>query len=250
MSATIAEAVRKAGLTQKFDSPILKDYPENYIDPGRNFVVFRANYQGIAWNTNLVKNEEAPRSWEDLLNPKWKDKMAWSTAPSTGAPSIISYFRMSWGEQKALDYLNKLKLQNVRSLAGSVRTALDQVIAGDFAVGISMQMHHIAISKSAGAPVDGYNPAPMAYPAHTYIVKGGPHPHTAMLFTDFLLSRDEGQTILRDAEYYPANQTVEPLASTRWTVPRLNGQTETVADAIKLEEMSPRSIELYKSIFR
>jgi len=113
-----------------------------------------------------------------------------------------------------------------------------------------MQMHHLAIRKSAGAPIDGYNPDPMAYPAHTYIVKAAPRPYTAMLFTDFLLARDEGQTILRDAEYYPANQTVEPLPSTRWTVPRYNGQTETVADSIKMEAMLPRSIDLYKQIFR
>jgi iron(III) transport system substrate-binding protein len=250
VSTTIADAVRKAGLTQPFRSPALADYPESYIDPGRNFVVLRTNYQGIAWNTNLVKKEDAPHSWEDLLDPKWKDKMAWSTAPSTGAPSIITYFRMIWGEDKALDYLQKLKPQNVKSLGGSVRTALDQVIAGDFAIGISMQMHHIAISKSAGAPIDGYDPEPMAYPAHTYVVKGAPHPYTAMLFTDFLLTREEGQTILRDAEYYPANQTVEPLPSTRWTVPRLNGQTEIVADSIKMEDMLARSIELYKRIFR
>lgn len=250
VSTTIADAVRKAGLTQPFRSPALADYPENYIDPGRNFAVLRINYQGIAWNTNLFRKEDAPHRWEDLLDPKWKDKMVWSTAPSTGAPSIITYFRMTWGEEKALDYLQKLKRQNVKSLSGSVRTVLDQVIAGDFAIGISMQMHHIAISKSAGAPIDGYNPDPMAYPAHTYIVKGAPHPYTAMLFTDFLLARDEGQTILRDAEYYPANPAVEPLPSTRWTVPRFNGQTETVADSIEMEGMLARSIELYKQIFR
>jgi ABC-type Fe3+ transport system substrate-binding protein len=250
VSTTIANVVRRAGLTQPFHSPVLADYPESYIDPGRNFVVLRTNYQGIAWNTNLVRKEDAPHSWEDLLDPKWKDKMAWSTAPSTGAPSIITYFRMTWGENKALDYLQRLKRQNVRSLGGSVRAALDQVIAGEFSIGISMQMHHIAISKSAGAPIDGYNPAPMAYPAHTYIVKGAPHPYMAMLFTDFLLTREEGQTILRDAQYYPANRAVEPLPLTRWTVPRLNGQTETLADSIKMEEMLPRSIELYDELFR
>ena len=246
-----AEALEKAGLTQPFESPIMAAYPTHYIDKDKNWVSIRTSWQGIAWNTKLVSDVEAPRTWEALLDPKWKGKMAWGANTGAGAPRLITHLRKVWGEEKTKEYLLKLKAQDVRTLPGSIRTVLDQVIAGEKPLGLSMAMHHIAISKSSGAPIEGTSPEPvMARSGLINFVKGAPHPHAGMLLIDFMMAADGGQRVLRDAQYNPAHPGVPPLPELAWIQPNLNGKEELMMPPDEEAEMSQSSNDLYKEIFR
>jgi iron(III) transport system substrate-binding protein len=247
--SSIDAALEQADLAQPWRSPVMEDYPKEYVE--RTGATLRTDFQGIAWNTKMVTDADAPRTWEALIDPKWKGKLAWSQNPSTGAGRLITHLRKIKGEDAALDYFKKLKANDIRTLPGSVRTVLDQVIAGEAAVGVSMAMHHIAISKSAGAPIDGTTPEPViTRGGMIHIVKGAPHPHAAILFADFMLAKDGGQKILRDVQYNPTHPGLEPMAEMRWIVPRFSGKKELMQDAVEVEAMQPRSLDIFKELFR
>lgn len=244
-------ALKKTGLGQPFTTPYTDQYPKSYVDSDRTWNAFYSLWEGIAWNTKLVKDDEAPKTWEAVLDPKWKGKMAWGNSVQTGGPLLVTQMRKQLGEEKALAYLKKLSQQDVRTHSGSIRAVLDQVIAGEVPVGLNMAMHHIAISQSAGAPVAGVSPEPsLAQSGYVMVIKGAPHPHAAMLLADFLLSPDEGQRFMREVQYNPAHPKVEPLPELKWIQPNLNGKRETVMTPEEQEDMMEKSVEIYQSLFR
>lgn len=221
--ASAAPVMKQAKIAQVFTSPELAPYPKDTLDPDRMWAPIRFSFNGIGYNTRMVSAADAPKTWEDLLDPKWKDKLVWADSTETGAPLFIAILRKVWGEKKAMDYLGKLAKQNVRTGTGSIRSVLDQVIAGEYPVMISAALHHVAISAAQGAPVAATSPSPvLGRNGYAMMMKGAPHPHAAMLFIDFLVSRD-GQTILREARYLPAHPDVDPLPEMQAVMPKATG---------------------------
>jgi iron(III) transport system substrate-binding protein len=128
---------------------------------------------------------------------------------------------------------------------------LDHVIAGEYDVGVSMSLSDVADSIAKGAPVAGSLPEPVLSQTTTVqFVKTAPHPHAAMLFLDFLASKDGGQLQLRDGSYIPAHPQVDPLPSMTWTVPRLAGKKEIVEDPAKSQEMQASSADILSKLFK
>ena len=249
--ANLAEAYKRAGLAQSFSSPLMAEYPAEYVDPDRTWVAIRTQWSGLGWNTNLVKAGEEPKTWDDLLDPKWKGKMVWASSSTTGGPRLIVHFRKMWGDDKAMAFLEKLKDQNVRTLPGSVRTVLDQVIAGEAPLGLNMDFTHVVISRAAGAPVAGSSPDPVLTRTGTmHVVKGGPHPHAGMLLADFLMMKDGGQKVLQESNYNPSHPAIEAGPALRWAVPRLNGKKELVIEPIEEDRLVEESVGIYQKIFR
>lgn len=250
VAASVGASLKKTGFIQAFNSPELAAYPKEYLDPDNLLAPTRFAYQGIGYNTRMVKDEEAPQTYEDLLDPKWRGKMVWSTSTDTGAPFLISHIRKFMGEDKAREYLKKLATQKIATSGSSIRAILDQVIAGEYAVGVSMALHHVAISKEKGAPVGGTILAPVpARGGEIVLLKGAPHPHAAMLFLDYVLSK-EGQAIFAEAQYYPARPDVPAIESMRPYTPRLLGKAESIISDEELDEMRPKSVEIFKQLFR
>ena len=250
VAASVGASLKKTGFIQAFQSPELVAYPKEYLDPENLLAPTRFAYQGIGYNTKAVKPEEAPQTYEDLLDPKWRGRMIWSQSTDTGAPFFISHIRKIMGEEKGLDYLKKLATQKIAVSGSSIRAILDQVIAGEHDIGISMALHHIAISKEKGAPVGGSIPAPvMARGGEVVLLKGAPHPHAAMLFLDYVLSQ-EGQAIFAEAQYYPARPDVPAIVSMQPYTPRLLGKSESIIADEDLDELRPRSVEIFQDIFR
>jgi ABC-type Fe3+ transport system substrate-binding protein len=243
-------AISKTGFAQPFRSPELAPYPPDHIGPDTLYAAIRFSYQGIAYNTRLVHADEAPQTYEDLTDPKWRGKMVWSTSPETGAPFFITEVRQFMGEDKALTYIKALARQDIAVQSASIRAVLDRVIAGEYAIGISMALHHIAISESKGAPIGGTIPDPvMARAEDVLMLKAAPHPYAAMLLIDFVLS-EAGQKVFADAQYFPAHPGVPPLPEMRRYVPRNAGKRELILDDDTLDRERPRSTELFRQYFQ
>ena len=251
VAGDIAAPMKAAGLAQKFSTPYSTPYGAANVDPDGMWVSFRSSWQGIAWNTKMVADADAPKTWDNLLDPKWKGKMVWGSAPDTGAPRLFTHLRKVLGEDKALEFITKIQKQDVRTLPGSIRTVLDQVIAGEAPIGISMAMHHIAISKSLGAPVNGTSPEPvMTRTGVVTMARNLPHPHAGMLFVDYLLDKDGGAQVMVKAQYNSAHPEVDPLPELRWIQPSKNGKKEVILTPTEEEAMQPRSVEIYQKLFR
>ena len=239
----------KGGALSAFQSPELEGYPEGYRDPDNLWGPSRISYFGMAYNTRQVSESEAPNTYEALLDPRWKGNIAWHAGGSQGASLFIGNIMASMGN-KGEDYLRKLGQQQIVNYADSARALVDRVGQGEYMMAINIFAHHPLISAAQGAPLDVKMMQPIASNMSTvHLTKGGPHPHAAMLFVDFILSRD-GQGVLRDAEYLPVHPQVEPGDSIKRIVPRLIGAKETVFTPQRLSDSQERANGLFDKYFK
>ncbi len=197
--------IKKAGFMQRFFSPSVAEYPPELKDPQGYWGVSNLYFMTLGYNTRMVKPNEVPKKWEDLLNPKWKGEVIWSTSRGSGAPIFIGNVLAAMGKEKGMAYLERLAKQNVAKSTASARALLDLVIAGEYPLVLNIFNHHAVISKKAGAPSEWQPIEPVAAPVHTVgLPKNSPHPYAAMLLIDFLLSR-KGQKVFQDVNYLPAH---------------------------------------------
>ena len=246
----IGEQATSAGLAQPFTTPSLQDFPEKYRDPDHLWAPTRMSYFATAYNTRLVPASEAPRTYEALLDPKWKGKMAWSFGPAVGTSLFLTNLRIAWGEDKAMDYFRKLAAQKVIDYGATARTVVDRVMAGEYALGLNIYAHHPLISKAKGAPVDTVLMDPVPSAAGTALVaKGAPHPYAAMLLIDFLLSKD-GQEIMAKSQYFPSRADVAPLPELARIVPEKTGFHENFVSPRMFARYTESSNKIADEVFR
>jgi ABC-type Fe3+ transport system substrate-binding protein len=201
-------ALKAAGLLVPYDSPALAAYPPELKDPEGYWATTNLYFMTAGINTRLVSREEAPRTYEDLLQPRWRGQMAWSTSAGSGGPIFVGNILLTLGPEKGMAYLEQLSKQGIRNINASGRAVLDQAIAGEFPIALQIFNHHTVISAAQGAPADWIPLEPVPALLQTIgLAKHAPHPHAAMLFLDYILS-EEGQRILQEADYLPAHPQV------------------------------------------
>jgi ABC-type Fe3+ transport system substrate-binding protein len=206
-----ATMLQRAGLMQRFYSPPIAEYPAELKDPKGFWGSTNVYFMTLGYNTRMVKPSELPKSYEDLLNPRWKGQTMWSTSRGSGAPQFIGNIFISMGQEAGKAYLQKLKQQNIAKSTASARQILDLVIAGEYPMAIQIFNHHAYISKVAGAPVEWHPLEPVTATNNAVgLAKNAPHPHASMLFLDFMLSR-KGQRVFQAANYLPAHPEVAAL---------------------------------------
>jgi ABC-type Fe3+ transport system substrate-binding protein len=205
----------------------------------------------MAYNTKLVPPDQVPKTYDDLLDPKWKGKIAWRIGTSSGTPLFITTIRLARGEDKAQEYFAKLSEQKIINFgSGSARTLVDRVIAGEIPIALNIFAHHPLISKAKGAPVNTVLLDPVPSTAGTMVVpKGVRHPHAAMLLADFILSK-EGQEIFAKAEYFPVRPDVAPLETLAPVVPKRAGVQELFVGSEKLNRYYESSQKIWEERFR
>jgi iron(III) transport system substrate-binding protein len=234
-----------------FYSPLFEALPKQDIAPDSTWVATRFRYIGLGYNTNFIAKDEAPKSYADLLDPRWKGKMAWHVgSDASGALVTISTLLAAWGEPATETYLAKLATQDIAPLSVSNRQVVDEVILGEYWIGLGISAHHPIISAGQGAPSATVllDPIPSLSDG-IQVLKGAKHPSAAMLFVDFILSA-QAQRLMQGAEYFPSNPNVDPLPSLKMIVPRNAGIPELMLTTERLEELTPRSVALYKKYFR
>ena len=248
--SSIVVELKQAGVVRPFRSPILESFPADLQEPDHLYGSYRLAYHGIAYNTKLVSEAEAPKSYEDLLDPKWKGRMVWNDSASTGAPLLILYLRKTWGEERTVDYLRALAKQAIVTRPSSLRNVLDLLIAGEHAVMLNAALHHVAASRAKGAPVNATMPEPvLARNNYVLLLKDAPHPHAAMLLIDFLMG-ETAQRLMSQEQYYPVNPAVPPLDTMIPFDPvRQNKKVLMVDDDLLFQEKA-RSTALFKQYFR
>ncbi len=242
-------SLKKAGLVMQWTPDSARRLPAGSTDAdgywvGTNLYVLTPGY-----NTDLVARGTQPKTYADLLDPKWKGRMVWNTAPApSAAGGFIGVVLTEMGEDKGMDYLRALSRQNIAGLQVAARQVLDQVISGEYGIALNIFNNHAVISAAKGAPVDWIpmNPA-MAVLSVISVSKDPPHPNAGKLLVEFLVS-EEGQKIYRDAEYMP----VDPTAPAR--DPTLRPGSETFRAITftpeQIEATMPKWAGVYQQIFR
>jgi len=245
-----AAALIKAGASAPFHSPAMADYPAKYLDPNGFWAASRLDYFGLAYNTREVSAADAPKTYDDLLAPKWSGAIAWRADSEVGAPLFIAGILRSMGRERGEAWLKKLASQRIVNYAGSARALVDRVGAGEYKIAVEIYAHHPLISKAKGAPLETVMLEPVPSAVSTIqLAKDAPHPNAAMLLIDFVLSR-EGQEVLRAADYFSANPKLDTTPMLRRIVPGLNGKQELVFTPEAMFESRDEANVFFNKYFR
>lgn len=205
-------SARAAGMVAPYTPASATGLPETSKDPQGYWYAVNYYFLTAAVNTELLSLEEAPKTYDDLLDPKWKEQMVWSVVPEpTGAAGFVGGILLTRGEAAGMTYLEQLAKQKITNMATSQRAVLDRVILGDFPIALMVFNHHVPISQAKGARVEWVRMEPVVSSAGLIaLAKDAPHPNAAKLFIDFILS-EQGQKIIAEAGYLPSNPNVPAL---------------------------------------
>lgn len=237
ITGIMGETLKKRGLFAKYPSPERKFYPEGLKEPEAYWTDVFLNLNVIGYNTKLVAAKEAPRTYEDLLSPRWKGKMGMDDKAFYWFANVLNLM----GEKKGLDYMKRLANQNIQFRTG--RTLIAQLVAaGESPVGIALYNQKIEEMKANGAPIEWVAIEPVVPEIHPVgLFSYAPHPNAAMLFIDFILSR-ECQEMIANIFYIPSRSDVDPI------VPRLKKGMKILPFDFSIGDEYPRYVKLYREI--
>ncbi len=201
--------LKKKGFYTQYVSPQNKFLPKGFTDPEGHWAVVYMALNGLVYNTRLVSSQEAPRSWQDLLHPKWKGKIGIDTKSF----EWFGYMQKALGQKAGMEYMEKLAAQNPKFY--SMRTLVAQLVtAGEVSIGL-VYRGDVQLRKDKGAPLDWVGIEPII-PSVLLIGSSAraPHPHAAKLFIDLALSR-EGQEEWTRVYRDPSRPDVQPRGLTK-----------------------------------
>ncbi len=200
-----ANLYKKEGLLgTPYISPEAKSYPQGFKDPEGYWTAYYATYFAFIYNTKLVPRKELPKTYESLLDAKWKHKIGMYNAEFEWYTGMMNYL----GEEKGRQFMKRLADQDLMLRAG--RTLITNLlVAGEYSLALGA-VHRALDMQKAGASVDII---PFAAPTLAAIRCIGiparnPHPAAARLLVDFILSR-EGQTIVKRRNYQPVHPDIQ-----------------------------------------
>ena len=197
------EALYREGLLEEFYSPQIANIPPQAIPKHRHYVADRMNFFTIAYNTNLVKPNEVPNTYEDLLNPRWVGKLGIEASEIDWFGSMVKWM----GEAKGLAYFRKLAQMKPQVRTGHTLMA-GLVASGEIPLA-TLYNHNAERLLVTGAPVKWKALTPtFGRPNAVAVAKRAERPHAALLFADFMLSL-EGQRLIKERNRVPASNKVD-----------------------------------------
>jgi iron(III) transport system substrate-binding protein len=191
-------------LLQRYISAESQFYPAGFTDKDGYWTSVYSIPRVMAYNTTLVKADAAPKSYDDLLQPKWKGGVALSNSAVLWYAGFLKYY----GDEKGRDYMKKLSAQ--KPAFRDSETVISQLLAaGEFPLGLTYS-HQIGTLKKKGAPVEWIRTMlPIVTGLKPIALSGkAVHPNTGKLFIDFALSR-EGQELIRSFNRIPSRGDVK-----------------------------------------
>ena len=135
-----------------------------------------------AYNKKLVAAKDVPKSWEDLLDPKWKGKLGVTNGTHHQARLAVG----AWGEEKGTNYVKALAKQE--PMLGLIGEIYSRMLLGEVLVAASLSDSYIKAERNKDAPVVFADKVtPVVAPAYIAgVPKGAKHPHVAHLFAAYL----------------------------------------------------------------
>jgi iron(III) transport system substrate-binding protein len=186
---------RKDWVAPYVPEEVARNLPRDRIDPDGTTATVCAWFSVIGYNTELVKPEDAPKSYADLLDPKWKNKIVKGHPGYSGAILTATY---QISRDLGWSYFEKLAQQKVMQLQSAAEPPR-KVAAGERAVQADGNDYSLALYKDAGRPVEvvyASEGTPQII-VETGVFRSSPNPNAARLFQHFLFSL-EGQQIFID----------------------------------------------------
>jgi ABC-type Fe3+ transport system substrate-binding protein len=237
-----------AGLIEPYVVQSAASYPEGFRDPKGLWTANIIQPSTPSVNLDQVKKADIPQTYEDLLHPRWKGRMAWPDSPSVaGPPGFIGNILNAMGQDRGMEYLEKLAGQKIANVPSNQRVVLDQNIAGQYPLVLMIYNYHAAISMAQGAPIDWLKlPPTIVSFGQMSLIKNAPHPNAAKLFLEFSMS-EEGQSIYAAAGYLPVHPNVPTKA--KGLRPHDGQYKDYLLSALAYSEHDKEWQAIYKKLF-
>jgi iron(III) transport system substrate-binding protein len=236
---------KRDGLLTPFVSEdMAKHYPAEHIDPDGMFASWRIYLSTIAYNTNLVKAEDAPKSYADLLDPKWSGKMVKSHPGYSGSTMTATH---QLTRDLGWEYMEKLAKQKIMQ----VQSASDppkKLALGERAVMVDGVDYLIYLLKDKGQPIEIVHAAegtPLVI-GPSAIAKNAPNPNAARLFHAWSMSAEAQQLNVDLGGLYSAH----PLVKDRPGRKPLKDIKTLKEDPVAVEKLADEIKEKYAKYFK
>ena len=203
--------LKKENIFARYVSPESENFPAELRDPdGVLSPVYRLVIVGILYNTKLVKPEEAPKSLDELLEPRWRGKWV---MPDPSRHFTTTVWLRNLEEIYGRDWMAFVKRMAEAKpvLVESFIPSAQKVISGEALAGITY-LKYVHIFGKDGAPLDYVRlPKMLADGHHVGIQAKAPHPNAARLFQDFFISHEGMEIMAREGEFVTAKGLYPPI---------------------------------------
>jgi len=203
-STDLLPVLLERNLIGRYETPVRAIYPAHakssyYTNMNYAFRVF-------AFNPRKLSRKDAPKSWEDLLQPKWKGEILFDESSLEEVLALLT----AWGRDKTVNYFTRLSQQQLLIRVGR-DTVTQMMMAGEAPLAVTTYAYNNEGLRAQNAPVDWI--AEDLIPALIYpltLARNAPHPYSAALFYDFMIS-EEGQRLIAKEGRVVAHPKVEPI---------------------------------------
>ncbi len=205
------EALHREKLLQEVRSPHHGSLVEGALPSHGAWAAVYLNLFAHAYNTDKVRKDELPRTYADLLHPRWKGRLGVESQDQEWFLAVVK----DMGEAKGLKFFRDLVAGNGLSVRTGHSLLNNLVVSGEVPLALTVHSYMPEQMKRKGAPIDWFVLEPaVVRPNAVGVMRRAPHPNAALLFYDYLLS--DAQKLLADMAYIPATrQSDSPLRNLR-----------------------------------
>ena len=223
---------------------VVKHFPADQVDPDGLYATSCAWLEVIGYNTNLVKPEDAPKSYADLLDPKWQGKIV-KGHPSYSGAILTTTFILA--REFGWSYLEKLAQQKVMQ----VQSAGDpprKIMLGERAVMADGNDYNLVLFRDQGKPVEAVYPAegsPLII-VPSGVFQNAPNPNAARLFQSFFFSREAQQMLVDEFAHRSFHNQVKARPGQKPMSDVKMLKSDPVAVQAQSEEIKARYAKLFR----
>ena len=206
------EALHREKILQPVASPHFKELIPGALPAHREWVATILSVWVQAYNTKLVRKEDLPRNYLDLLDPKWKGKLGIEAKNQEWFSTVAEHL----GGERGIQFFRDLVARNGMSVRQGHSLLTNMVVSGEVPMALTVYNYLAEGAKRRGAPVEWFAIEPAVARSNAIgIARHAPHPNAALLFYDYLIT--EGQKPFASLDYIPTNAGVpSPLKKMRF----------------------------------
>jgi iron(III) transport system substrate-binding protein len=254
-TAGVTEILRRKELLAPYDSPLVKGIPDEFRAPDGSWIGVTGRVRVIIYNRNLLRQEELPKSFFDLMEPRWKGKIAVASMGERSTVSWIAAIMAARGEAFTKKYVEGLRSNQIKVLKDNteVRRA---VAKGEYAAGITNHYYYlIQLRENPASPIGilypDQGPDGMGAPVFSItaaMVRHAKNPTEAKAFIDYMLM-SKGHRLLVEGEYEIPLVAGEKVVGSEKGVLGLGQFKKAPVTQVQMADLEPRVEELFRSIF-
>ena len=234
-AAAEMEALHRERVLQAVNSPEFAHLMPQAVPPHREWAGhgIMAIVQG--YNPKLVKKEELPKSYQDLLDPRWKGRLGIEANDQAWFATLSGKL----GEETTHKLFGNIVATNGISVRKGHTLLAKLLVAGEVPLGLTLYSDKVEEMRKKGEPIEWFTiPPTIALFVGVGIMKTAPHPHAALLFYDFMLN--EGQRLLASIYYIPTTDKVDS--------PFMKNVPLTIVDPAQSLDMQAKWVKAYEEI--